>query len=105
MKSLELLVSKVIYSLVFSQTWTSIPDPCAGLGTAQGGSTNPNVIANCNSVASVANAIANGSFDAELGATVPGLAYSQLNTQNIYGMVGGNKNVGEETVDTTTILV
>jgi outer membrane receptor protein involved in Fe transport len=85
-----------------SQTWTSIPDPCAGLGTAQGGSTNPNVIANCNSVASVANAVANGSFDAELGATVPGLAYSQLNTQNIYGMVGGNKNVGEETADTTT---
>jgi len=85
-----------------SQTWTSIPDPCAGLGTAQGGSTNANIIANCNAVASVANAIANGSFDAEQGKTVPGLAYSQLNTQNIYGMVGGNKNVGEETADTTT---
>jgi len=85
-----------------SQTWTGIPDPCAGLGTEQGGSTNANVIANCNSVASVANAITNGSFDAEQGLTVPGLAYSQLNTQNIYGMVGGNRNVGEETADTTT---
>ena len=85
-----------------SQTWTGIPDPCAGLGTEQGGSTNANIIANCNSVASVANAITNGSFDAEQGKTVPGLFYSQLNTQNIYGMIGGNRNVGEETADTTT---
>ena len=86
-----------------SQTWTSIPDPCAGIGTA-GDSTvrKPNVIANCNSVPSVANAIQNGSFDADQGKTVQGFSYSQLNTQNIFGMVGGNRNVGEETADTTT---
>jgi len=86
-----------------SQTWTGIPDPCAGIGTTgDDKQRSANVLANCNSVPSVANAIQNGSFDADLGVTVPGLNYSQLNTQNIYGLVGGNRNVGEETADTTT---
>lgn len=76
-----------------SQTFVSIQDPCAGVSATSNGSTNnPQVAAACRSIPGVAAAIANGGT----------FAYSALDTQREFGLVGSNPNLGPEKSKTIT---
>jgi outer membrane receptor protein involved in Fe transport len=86
-----------------AQTYTSISDPCAGLGTDVEGDMNPRVRTNCYSIPDVANTAENGSYDPDAGGIVPGFIYSQPDIQTISGFVGGNENLSEESAETTTV--
>lgn len=86
-----------------SQTYVPISDPCNGVGTDAEDDMNANVVANCLSLADVAATAAQGTFDPDLGAFVPGFIYSQPDIQTISGFQGGNPELTEETADTKTI--
>jgi iron complex outermembrane receptor protein len=85
-----------------AQTFTSISDPCSGLGTAAEANMDSVVVANCYSIPDIADAAINGTFNPDLGVIVPGFTYSQPDIQTISGFVGGNENLIEESADTTT---
>ena len=86
-----------------AQTFTSIADPCNGVGTAGEANMNPIVVANCLSVPTVAATAASGSLNPDTGQLEQGFFYTQPDTQTISGFVGGNPNLEEETADTYTI--
>ena len=86
-----------------AQTFTSISDPCNGVGTAGEANMNPIVVANCLSVPTVAATAASGSLNPDTGQVEQGFFYTQPDTQTISGFVGGNPNLEEETADTYTI--
>ena len=86
-----------------AQSYTSIGDPCAGVGGTTESSMNPTVVANCLSDPRIAATAAAGRFDVDLNETIPGFSYSQPQIQTISGFTGGNENLGEESADTTTL--
>ena len=86
-----------------AQTYTSINDPCQGLGTASEADMDPTVVANCYSIPDVAATAAAGSYDPDVGGIVPGFVYSQPDIQTISGFVGGNENLYEESAETMTV--
>ena len=86
-----------------AQSYTSIGDPCAGVGGTTESSMNPIVVANCLSDPRIAATAAAGRFDVDLNETIPGFSYSQPQIQTISGFTGGNENLGEESADTTTL--
>ena len=87
-----------------AQSYTSIPDPCAGVGNPDSEpNMNPVVVANCLSDPRIAATAAAGRFDVDQNITIPGFSYSQPQLQTISGFTGGNENLGEESADTTTI--
>ena len=86
-----------------AQSYTSIGDPCAGVGGANEANMNPTVVANCLSDPRIAATAAAGRFDVDLNETIPGFSYSQPQIQTISGFTGGNENLGEESADTTTL--
>lgn len=87
-----------------AQSYTSIADPCAGVGNP---AAEPNmssiVIANCLADSRIAATAAQGSFDQDSGLTTPGFNYSQPDIQTISGFIGGNPNLDVETAETTTV--
>ena len=85
-----------------AQSYTSIGDPCNGVGGANESSMNPTVVANCLSDPRIAATAANGRFDVDTNQTIPGFSYSQPQIQTISGFTGGNENLGEESAETTT---
>ena len=87
-----------------AQTYTSIPDPCSGVGNPEAeANMNPTVVTNCLSDPRIAATAATGRFDVDQNITIPGFSYSQPQTQTISGFIGGNPNLEEESADTTTI--
>ncbi len=86
-----------------AQTFTSIADPCAGVGTASESGLDPVVVANCLSIADVAATAASGTYDPDTGQIEPGFFYTQPDIQGISGFVGGNPDLEEETADTQTL--
>jgi outer membrane receptor protein involved in Fe transport len=86
-----------------AQSYTSIPDPCAGVGGAAEANMNPVVVANCLSDPRIAATAAAGRFDVDTNETIAGFSYSQPQLQTISGFTGGNENLGEESADTTTM--
>ena len=86
-----------------AQSYTSIGDPCAGVGGANEANMNPTVVANCLSDPRIAATAAKGRFDVDQNITIPGFSYSQPQIQTISGFTGGNENLGEESADTTTL--
>tara|TARA_B100000674_G_scaffold195648_1_gene159313 strand:+ start:24 stop:3107 length:3084 start_codon:yes stop_codon:yes gene_type:complete len=86
-----------------AQTYTSIGDPCNGVGGENESSMNPVVVANCLSDPRIAATAATGRFDVDLNQTIAGFSYSQPQIQTISGFIGGNENLGEESADTTTL--
>jgi len=87
-----------------AQTYTSIADPCSGVGNpASEANMNPTVVANCLSDPRIAATAATGRFDVDQNITIPGFSYSQPQTQTISGFLGGNANLEEESADTTTL--
>ena len=86
-----------------AQSYTSIGDPCAGVGGESEASMNPTVVANCLSDPRIAATAASGRFDVDLNETIPGFSYSQPQIQTISGFTGGNEDLGEESADTTTL--
>ena len=87
-----------------AQTYTSIADPCAGVGNPEAeANMNPTVVANCLSDPRIAATAALGRFDVDQNITIPGFSYSQPQTQTISGFIGGNENLEEESADTTTL--
>ena len=86
-----------------AQSYTSIGDPCNGVGGANEGDMNPVVVANCLSDPRIAATAAAGRFDVDLNETIAGFSYSQPQIQTISGFTGGNEDLGEESADTTTV--
>ena len=86
-----------------AQTYTSIGDPCNGVGGENESSMNPVVVANCLSDPRIAATAATGRFDVDLNQTIAGFSYSQPQIQTISGFIGGNENLDEESADTTTL--
>ena len=86
-----------------AQSYTSIGDPCNGVGGENEASMNPTVVANCLSDPRIAATAATGRFDVDLNETIAGFSYSQPQIQTISGFTGGNENLGEESADTTTL--
>jgi outer membrane receptor protein involved in Fe transport len=86
-----------------AQSYTSIGDPCAGVGGANESAMNPTVVANCLSDPRIAATAALGRFDVDTNQTIAGFSYSQPQIQTISGFTGGNENLGEESADTTTL--
>ena len=86
-----------------AQSYTSIGDPCNGVGGDNEGDMNPVVVANCLSDPRIAATAAAGRFDVDLNETIAGFSYSQPQIQTISGFTGGNENLGEESADTTTV--
>ena len=87
-----------------AQTYTGIPDICAGVGDpAVEPNKDPTVVKNCLSDPRIAATAAAGRYDVDLDQTIPGFSYSQPQLQTISGFVGGNPNLLEETADTTTV--
>jgi len=85
-----------------AQTYSSIKDPCANLGT-DSQSSNATVVANCLSLPDVAATAAAGTYNPDTGTIVPGFFYTQPDIQTISGFVGGNPDLREESAETTTI--
>lgn len=85
-----------------AQTYTSIADPCGGLGSDIEATMDPIVVANCYSIPDVAASAAAGSFNPDTGQVEPGFIYSQPDIQTISGFIGGNENLDEETAETET---
>ena len=86
-----------------AQSYTSIGDPCNGVGGENEANMNPTVVANCLSDPRIAATAATGRFDVDLNETIAGFSYSQPQIQTISGFTGGNENLGEESADTTTL--
>ena len=86
-----------------AQSYTSIGDPCNGVGGANEGDMDPVVVANCLSDPRIAATAAAGRFDVDLNETIAGFSYSQPQIQTISGFTGGNEDLGEESADTTTV--
>jgi outer membrane receptor protein involved in Fe transport len=87
-----------------AQSYTGIPDICAGVGDPDvEPNKDPVVVANCLSDPRIAATAALGRFDVDLNQTIPGFSYSQPQLQTISGFTGGNENLLEESADTTTI--
>jgi len=86
-----------------AQSYTSIGDPCNGVGGENEANMNPTVVANCLSDPRIAATAAAGRFDVDLNETIAGFSYSQPQIQTISGFTGGNENLGEESADTTTL--
>ena len=86
-----------------AQTYSSIPDPCTGVGGENESNMDPVVVANCLSDPRIAATAATGRFDVDENKTIAGFSYSQPQQQTISGFIGGNPNLGEESADTTTI--
>ncbi|EGG29137.1 TonB-dependent receptor [Aequoribacter fuscus] len=85
-----------------AQTYTSISDPCSGVGTATEVNMDPTVVANCLSIPDVAATAAAGTYNPDSGQIEPGFFYTQPDIQGISGFVGGNPDLEEETADTET---
>jgi outer membrane receptor protein involved in Fe transport len=87
-----------------AQSYTGIPDICAGVGDPDvEPNKDPVVVANCLSDPRIAATAAVGRYDVDLNKTIPGFSYSQPQLQTISGFTGGNENLLEESADTTTI--
>ena len=87
-----------------AQSYTGIPDICAGVGDPDvEPNKDPVVVANCLSDPRIAATAAAGRYDVDLNKTIPGFSYSQPQLQTISGFTGGNENLLEESADTTTI--
>jgi len=84
-----------------AQTFTSISDPCTGLGDPQA-TLNPTVAANCSSIPDVLATATTGTYNPDTGLYEPGFYYTQPDIQTISGFVGGNPNLSEESADTIT---
>jgi len=86
-----------------AQSYTSIGDPCTGVGGPTESNMNPTVVANCLSDPRIAATAATGYYDVDQEKFIQGFAYSQPQIQTISGFTGGNENLGEESADTTTM--
>ena len=86
-----------------AQSYTSIGDPCTGVGGPTESNMNPTVVANCLSDPRIAATAATGYYDVDQKKNIQGFAYSQPQIQTISGFTGGNENLGEESADTTTM--
>jgi iron complex outermembrane recepter protein len=86
-----------------AQTFQSISDPCAGVGSAAEPNMDPVVVTNCLSIPDIAATAAAGTLNPDTGLIQPGFQYSQPDTQTISGFIGGNQNLSEETAETLTV--
>jgi iron complex outermembrane receptor protein len=84
-----------------AQTFTSITDPCSGLGVP-GNTLSAIVTANCSAIPDVLATSIAGTYDPDLGGIRDGFFYTQPDIQTISGFIGGNPNLEEETADTIT---
>jgi outer membrane receptor protein involved in Fe transport len=85
-----------------AQTYTSISDPCDGLGTDAESNMDPTVVSNCYSIPDVAATAAAGTYNPDTGQVEDGFFYTQPDIQTISGFIGGNEDLMEENAETWT---